>query len=118
MEENTTKTRPTFLTVLCILTFIGSGWGIIDGTIDFFSADIADEAMEMVDEQMEDAMEEMEDSGASENAIGFMESLMGGVTDAVTAENIRKASIVGIISSILCLLGAIQMWGLKNDRVD
>ncbi len=22
--------RPTFLTVLCILTFIGSGWGLIN----------------------------------------------------------------------------------------
>ena len=28
-EENLQSTRPTFLTVLCILTFIGSGLGVI-----------------------------------------------------------------------------------------
>jgi len=35
MEENTTTEtlRPTFLTVLCILTFIGSGWGVINAMI-------------------------------------------------------------------------------------
>lgn len=27
------KGRPTFLTVLCILTFIGSGWGIISSLV-------------------------------------------------------------------------------------
>lgn len=29
----TTPKRPTFLTVLCILTFIGSGWGIISSLV-------------------------------------------------------------------------------------
>lgn len=31
-----TKKRPTFLTVLCILTFVGSGLGIISGIMGFF----------------------------------------------------------------------------------
>jgi len=30
------KKRPTFLTVLCILTFVGSGIGIISGIMGFF----------------------------------------------------------------------------------
>lgn len=34
LDEQTTETkRPVFLTVLCILTFIGSGWGIISSLV-------------------------------------------------------------------------------------
>lgn len=29
------KQRPTFLTVLCILTFVGSGWGVIQALMNF-----------------------------------------------------------------------------------
>jgi hypothetical protein len=33
MEQTNTTTRPTFLTVLCILTWIGSGIGLIGGIL-------------------------------------------------------------------------------------
>ena len=41
MEETTTKgmVRPTFLTVLCILTFIGSGFGILGALYNYGTAD-------------------------------------------------------------------------------
>lgn len=39
-EQNVQQTnqRPTFLTVLCILTFIGSGLGLLFGLIGLFAA--------------------------------------------------------------------------------
>ena len=38
--QATRAKRPTFLTVLCILTFIGSGWGVLGSIFNFFTADV------------------------------------------------------------------------------
>ncbi|MEJ7675113.1 MAG: hypothetical protein WKF59_21025 [Chitinophagaceae bacterium] len=36
--EIISQERPLFLKVLCILTFIGSGYGIINGVVTYFKA--------------------------------------------------------------------------------
>ncbi|MDA8886218.1 hypothetical protein N9I68_01420 [Bacteroidia bacterium] len=54
MEENTSTfpQRPTFLTVLCILTFIGSGYGIFQGITSYATAETAAAASELIEESM------------------------------------------------------------------
>lgn len=69
--------RPTFLTVLCILTFIGSGLGLIGGLVGLFGG-------------------------------SFLSFLTGGGGTTI-------AIIVGLVASVLCLLGAIRMWGLYKQ---
>lgn len=114
MEETTM--RPTFLTVLCILTFLGSGWGIVDSVIDYFSAETAGDAIEMVEETMDDAMDEIDDNDdMSEKQKDFITNMMGGITESLTPENIRKSSIVNFLSCLLTLFGAILMWQLKRN---
>lgn len=114
MEETTM--RPTFLTVLCILTFLGSGWGIVDSVIDYFSAETAGDAIEMVEETMDDAMDEIDDNDdMSEKQKDFITNMMGGIIESLTPENIRKSSIVNFLSCLLTLFGAILMWQLKRN---
>ena len=38
-EQQNQFQRPTFLLVLCILTFIGSGWGTLSNLFSVFTAD-------------------------------------------------------------------------------
>lgn len=118
-QENQTmepqqKVRPTFLTVLCILTFIGSGWGIYDGFTDYLFADTAEDAIGLVDDQLEDAMDEMEDSDASEGMVNFMDALFGNLKDNLTSEKIRASAMWNGLSCIFTLLGAIFMWRLNR----
>ena len=40
MEETNVTTRPAFLTVLCILTWVGSGLGLIGGLFGLMSASV------------------------------------------------------------------------------
>jgi hypothetical protein len=118
MEENTTTgiVRPTFLTVLCILTFIGSGWGVIGAMINYSTSETAGKALEMVDEQMDEAMDEIDDNDEmSEKQKSFMESIFNGITDTVTPENIRKMAIVSVLSSLFTLFGALFMWSLNKN---
>ncbi len=69
--------RPTFLTVLCILTFIGSGLGVLGGLL----------------------------------------GLIGSSALAMFAPvgNSMLITILTLGSSVLCLFGAIKMWGLSKQ---
>ena len=43
-EQQNGRRRPVFLTVLCILTFIGSGWGVLSNLFSIFTADALNES--------------------------------------------------------------------------
>ncbi|UEG48727.1 hypothetical protein LK994_08765 [Ferruginibacter lapsinanis] len=104
--------RPNFLTVLCVLTFIGSGWGLISNTMQYFSVDKNAAAISMVKESTN---AEMEKAAAGNDAGGkIAKDMMNGVLNVLTPENLKKMSIAGIATAILCLAGAILMWGLKK----
>lgn len=103
----TLSVRNTFLTVLCILTFIGSGYGLYKAVTGYFTADatasVMSEAKSKVDDQME---------GKEQPA--FVKGMMNNVFSAMSADNIRKSSIISLLGNILTLIGAILMWGLRK----
>lgn len=68
--------RPTFLTVLCILTFIGSGLGVLGGILGLLGSSV--------------------------------------LASFAPAGGTVLVSVLSLLASILCLFGAIQMWGLKK----
>ena len=43
-EQQRPIQRPTFLMVLCILTFIGSGWGVLSNLYSVFTSGFMDNA--------------------------------------------------------------------------
>lgn len=99
MEQTTTSTestaaavRPTFLTVLCILSFIAAGLGIIGYITAISLAGVATAAMS----QLEAA------AGESFNYTG--------PSAAMTWAYV----IVGFATTLISLWGVIQMWKLKK----
>lgn len=89
--------RPTFLTVLCILTFIGSALALISAIWGYFSVQ---SSAAMFDASMQN-MEGMEQTG-------MMGELQETMRKAV--ENAIPNLIIGVVCALLCLFGAIQMW--------
>ena len=113
MEENVEfetirPQRPVFLKVLCILTFIGSGYGMISNTISYFNATemskIAAEAMQEVDKKKDKDPE----------SVNLLNKIKDNASVMATPENIRKAAMGNIITSAFCLLGAVLMWNLRR----
>ena len=104
--------RPTFLTVLCILTFIGSGLGIMGSltmmTMDKMADTVTEQAQEMVDEMNEEmsemeGYEEIETMAEMEEGENFMDMIMrmsGKDPEAAKAE----MPILGLIAcySLYC----------------
>lgn len=115
--EQEPRLRPTLLTVLCILTFIGSGWLIVGNV---WSYSMASQSVKMfssavVRRQNDSTLQK--DSvlrGGQKNRSIFGEKLMGSVSKVMTEENIRKSAIGKIISGLFTLIGALLMWRLRR----
>ena len=110
IEQNTEQksTRPTMLTVVCILTFIGSGYGLFDKLTDYFAAPV----VETTHESLDQAREELEDSDAPEGLMNFIDNMIGGIQENLTTENVRKQAVWGGLSCLFTLVGGILMFML------
>jgi len=95
-QEVEKQERPTFLTVLCILSYIGVGIAVISSLI----ALTAGKAGSMF-------MNAAKDVEGIENAPG-METASKGLQYATTI------SAISLISALVVLVGVIMMWKLKK----
>jgi hypothetical protein len=89
--------RPTFLTVLCILTFIGSALTLISAIYGYFTISASAAAFDTSMSQVQ---------GLEQT--GMMGELQETMQKAV--DNALPNFIIGVVCSLLCLFGAIQMW--------
>jgi hypothetical protein len=104
--------RPVFLMVLCILTFVGSGIGLISGITGYFTAGNTEKQME----EIKSKLNEMDSIGMNKEnkATQKIISLSQKFSKGITKEAQQKTSLSNIFSSILCLLGALLMWGYSK----
>lgn len=126
-SDSVQRVRPTFLTVLCILTFLGSGYSLISNIGGYFTAETAAKSMQLVSSQTKisiDSTNKVADSlGAATDSISkapankgeaFAQNLLDSMTNIFTVENIKKSSTYSAVAALLCLVGAILMWQLKR----
>jgi|KBSMisStaDraftv2_1062788.scaffolds.fasta_scaffold00027_8 hypothetical protein len=101
--------RPTFLTVLCILTFIGSTWGIISGITGYLTANTMSQ---MVSAATEESRQEIQKSGDEGSKVA--NSILDSVNAMMNPAAKKKAALFGIVASVLTLLGGFLMFQLKK----
>ncbi len=106
-EEQKPK-RSTFLTVLCILTFIGSTYSVVTNSITL--ADPAKAAAEA--RKGSQQMNQSPDASPQEKAI--IENMAKSIEAAFTPEKIRNSSAGTVLAGLLCLAGAFLMWRLNK----
>ncbi len=105
-------TRPTFLTVLCILTFVVSGYFFVQSLIGVFINNSMDTAtFNEVTEQLYESMDEMEGEQRE-----FMQRIIDGMQVTVNAviENAVTLGIIEMLASLLGIFGAILMFRLNK----
>lgn len=115
--EEEPKSRSTLLTVLCILTFVGSGWTILSSAWAYSSAAKTEQMISSVRRQNINDSASRQDSTVGKehkrkSEFGF--KMMSTMSKMMTADNIRKSAIGAIISALFTLLGAILMWNLRR----
>jgi hypothetical protein len=103
--------RPTLLTVLCILTFIGSAWGIISSISSYMNADISSQiAGTALDTAKENISKESDNKAASKMA----ERVISGASEMLNPANIKKNALFSILANLLTFGGAFLMFQLKK----
>lgn len=109
-EKQNGPVRPTFLLVICILTFIGSGWSVLSNLFSIFTSGMMDSSLQM--EQYSNMMGNIEGSASSSFLTGFLNSSME-VLQA-TAAHAREIAVMQLVLSVISLLGAIMMFQLRR----
>jgi len=109
--------RPSFLTWLCILTFIGSGWAIISCIWSYTTANQTAAMFSQNINNRKDSTLRLDSNTATlEKKQGRFEGkIKASFSKILKEDNIRKAAIGGFIASLLTLAGAILMWNLRRQ---
>ncbi len=116
--ENEPCLRPSLLTVLCILTFIGSGWAIVSSVWAYSTASqyariFSTHGPAALNESM--SKDSVTRGSVHKKRSPFGEKMTASVSKMFTEQNIRKSATGAIISGLFTLFGAILMWRLKRN---
>ena len=98
--------RPLFLSILCVIGFIGSMISIVQNAVGVFKAD--EEVTQIQSGTSKTQLKNIFFTGKTSSS----EALSIG---NLTSDNFQKFSIGGIVSALLCLIGVIMMWMLKKS---
>ena len=101
------KSKPsTFLTVLCVLTFVGSGWRVLTNLYHW--ATFSPSEIALLIQQVSDA---------GDFGFGFLNSFLFPTVDRmmVTAEHGQSMYLLGFLTSFLSLAGAYLMFKLNRS---
>jgi len=115
--ESQPEKRPSFLTWLCILTFIGSGWALISCVWTYNMAAKTNFIFQEKIRVKKDStsLHDTANIRRREKASALEGKIKTSLSKIVNAENMRKAAIGGFIASLLTLAGAILMWNLRRQ---
>ena len=107
--------RPSFLTWLCILTFIGSGWGIISAILSYTTAHkvsmVFSENLNIRDSIVRNDTAKVT---IRRNRLFSSGKIKGSFSKMFQEDNIRKGALGKLIAAILTLTGALLMWQSKR----
>lgn len=106
------QTRPMFLTILCVITFLFSGFSIISSANQYLKADA--KALEAKTEMEKSLTEMRQNPNKSDPGVKIAEKMISSMSILANPENIKKSAIASILTSVFCLIGAFLMWSLNK----
>lgn len=113
--ETEPEKRPSFLTWLCILTFIGSGWAIINCIWTYSMANNPNFIFRERVRMHEDTLSKNDTASFNkmhERKSPIPPGIKKSLSKLVDPGNMRRIAIGGLLASLLTLAGAILMWKL------
>lgn len=130
LYENEVPKRPSFLTVLCILTFIGSGWAILSSVWSYRTAGVTSkEFTTVINVQKDSTVMIQKDSTVKVDTVAVNDSvnmqgrrevlpleqkMKASFSKMLTKDNIEMSAIGNFLAALLTLAGALMMWNLRR----
>lgn len=106
-ESSAPAKRPTFITVLCILTWVGCAIGLYSSLTGLFGPSPKENLAKMMQRS----------EGMSGGAKEYMDNTIASMTEFIEPLErwARPIGAIGLIGVVLCLIGSLQMWKLKKS---
>jgi hypothetical protein len=101
--------RPTFLTVLCILTFVGSSYMIISSLLGGITSKASTEILNESKREI-DSIAKTASSPEEKRAMKMVTKF----TEGLDPVKLQQSNWAQAVASVFCLLGAFLMWKLKR----
>jgi hypothetical protein len=117
VTEEVSETRPMFLTVLCILTWIGSGIGVLSGLFSVLTYSRATQKIKESGVKFQDLSDELDSTPSSgEAGEEIAKKMMKGVVEGMDSmiEWANTINWINIGVATMCIIGAVLMWKLKR----
>jgi hypothetical protein len=105
--------RPITLTILCVLTFINSGFQLFTSFEQFSNPEAQVEQGLLIFDQVRDVIEEQNQDLDSEQEESFT-AIMDSFESQWTVSAVKTMTISAMLTSLLCIAGAAMMWGLNG----
>jgi hypothetical protein len=102
--------RPTFLTILCFLTFMSSVSGLYTQSEGLWNPGIVADQMKEKFETLYDRLEQR----SSPEEIKIVDQMFQSVISRTNADTIKKMSLIMVIFESLALFAAYLMWNLDK----
>lgn len=113
--ESEPEKRSSFLTWLCILTFIGSGWAIISCIWSYTTAAKTSTMFSQNVVMKRDSAFQKDTAAIDKKHSAIEGKIKASFSKILKEDNIRKTAIGGFIAALLTLTGALFMWHLKKE---
>ncbi len=99
--------RPGFLTVLCVLSFITTGLGVLTNLFNFVSGPQSEEEMLEAKVALTQSISTFNDAGMS--SLAEMFEKLQAMTEQVN-DNFYLAAIISLVTVVIGLFGVLKMW--------
>lgn len=93
--------RPIFLTILCIIGFVGSIISIIENSISYFKSDTEVNNIQAGNEKTQLKNIFSLNKSATNQSMNISN---------LTPDNFEKFCIGGVVAALLCMIGTVLMW--------
>lgn len=109
IDDTLKPKRSTFLTILCILTFVGSGYGILSGLASYVM--FQNGTMQKIQQNQVKTVEKIKEDKSQKNQ--FAEKVMENSMSMLDPEKMKLSTIFQLIASVLTLTGGLLMFKQK-----
>lgn len=108
----TAPQRSTFLTVLCILTFLGSGYSLVTNISNYLNADVSSS---FVQQSLDETQSKLEKNlEGDEKSDEIANKVISDASKLATPESLKKSALYSILANVLTLAGALLMFMLRK----
>jgi 1,4-dihydroxy-2-naphthoate octaprenyltransferase len=104
--------RSTFLTVLCILTFLGSGYSLVTNISNYLNANVSSSFVQQTLDETQSKIDK--DLDGDEKANDITNKMMSDASKLASPENLKKSALFSILANVLTLGGALLMFMLRK----